>query len=195
MVLSSMLLDFFATFFSSATALLPIYAQDILHVGAEGYGILSAAPAVGATITALILTFVRRIPHQGKVLVTSVLLFGVSTIVFGLSTTFLVAFLALAATGITDTMSTVIRNTLRQLHTPDYIRGRMVSVNMIFFMGGPQLGELEAGLVAGWVGAPLSVITGGIGCVIAVLWIARQWPVLWQYDQFKPSTPAPAAAD
>jgi MFS family permease len=195
LVLSSMLLDFFATFFSSATALLPIYARDILHVGVEGYGWLSAATAVGATITALVLTFVRQIPQQGKVLVVSVLLYGVATIIFGLSNSFLITFLALAATGITDTVSTVIRNTLRQLHTPDAIRGRMVSVNMMFFMGGPQLGELEAGLVAGWVGAPLSVITGGVGCVLAVLWVARQWPQLWRYNQQPTLAQAGAVAD
>lgn len=195
LVLSSMILDFFATFFSSATALLPIYAQDILRVGPEGYGWLYAAAAVGAAITAATLSFVRRIPQQGKVLVIAVFIFGLATILFGFSTSFIVAFIALAVTGATDTVSTVIRNTVRQLTTPDSMRGRMVSVNMIFFQGGPQLGELEAGLVAGWLGAPFSVISGGVGCLLAVFWIARQWPQLWQYDQPPTLAEATAAAD
>ncbi len=182
-ILSSMLLDFFATFFSSATALLPIYAKDILRVGAEGYGWLYAAEAVGALGISVVLTFLRRIPRQGATLLIAVMIYGLATIVFGFATAFPIAFLALATVGAADTLSMVIRNTVRQLHTPDHIRGRMVSVNMIFFMGGPQLGELEAGLAAAWFGAPFSVISGGVGCLLATLWIARRWPWLWQYDQ------------
>lgn len=193
-ILSSMVLDFFATFFSSATALLPIYAKDILRVGPEGYGWLYAAAAVGALVAGIVLIFIRTIPRQGAVLLISVLIYGLATIAFGFSTTFILAFLALAGTGAADTVSTVIRNTVRQLNTPDYIRGRMVSVNMVFFMGGPQLGELEAGLVAGWLGAPFSVVSGGIGCIIAVLWVARQWPMLWHFDQQPEPSPAPQPA-
>jgi MFS family permease len=81
-----------------------------------------------------------------------------------------------------DTVSTIIRNTIRQLRTPDHIRGRMTSINQIFFMGGPQLGELEAGLVAQLFGAPKAVITGGIGCILATGWIARRWPRIWHYE-------------
>ena len=194
-VLSTMMLDFFATFFSSATALLPIYARNILYVGARGYGILASAEACGAFITGLILTFVPRIPRQGRTLVIAVACYGLSTILFGFSTTFLLAFIGLAGVGASDTVSMVIRNTIRQLHTPDYVRGRMVSVNMIFFMGGPQLGELEAGLVAGWLGAPLSVISGGLGCLIALAWVVRQWPEVWRYDQSPELDSRPAAAD
>jgi len=194
-VLSSMLLDFFATFFSSATALLPIYAKDILHVGARGYGILASAEASGALIAGVILTFIPRIPRQGRTLLISVVCYGLSTILFGFSATFLIAFLGLAGVGASDTVSMVIRNTVRQLHTPDHLRGRMVSVNMIFFMGGPQLGELEAGLVAGWLGAPFSVISGGVGCLIAVLWVAKQWPMLWGYDLPRGAAAQHAAAD
>lgn len=182
-VLSSMLLDFFATFFSSATALLPIYAKDILYVGARGYGFLASAEATGALVAGLVLTQIPRIPRQGRTFLVAVFCYGLSTIAFGFSITFLAAFLALAGVGASDTVSMVIRNTARQLNTPDHLRGRMVSVNMVFFMGGPQLGELEAGLVAGWLGAPFSVVSGGIGCLIAVLWVARQWPMLWNYEQ------------
>lgn len=182
LILSSMLLDFFATFFSSATALLPIYAKDILHVGPIGYGWLYAAAVVGALVTGTFLSLRHEINTSGKVLIVSVLLYGFATVAFGFSTSFLVAFLALAAVGASDTVSMVIRNTIRQINTPDHLRGRMVSVNMIFFMGGPQLGELEAGAVASWVGAPLSVISGGVGCVIATVFVWKIWPVLWNYS-------------
>lgn len=196
-ILSSMLLDFFGSFFASATALLPIYAKDILRVGPQGYGWLYAAPAVGAMITAISLMFIRNLGRHGRTLVAAVFVFGLATILFGLSTTFAMAFVALFFTGAADTVSTIIRQTVRQLNTPDQVRGRMVSINMIFFMGGPQLGELEAGLVAGWFGAPVSVISGGIGCLIATAWVARKWPVLWRYDQkVEPAlAPSPAAAD
>lgn len=176
---STMLLDFFATFFSSATALLPIFCQDILKVGAHGYGLLYAAPSVGALVAGAVM--VRRaetIDRRGRVLLVAVLAYGAATILFGLSRVFWLTFLALALTGAADTVSMVIRNIVRQLGTPDHLRGRMTSVSMIFFMGGPQLGELEAGAVAQWLGAPLSVITGGIGCLVATAWIALREPVL-----------------
>ncbi|MBI5830310.1 MAG: MFS transporter [Chloroflexi bacterium] len=192
-ILSTMLLDFIATFFSSANALLPIYAKDILHVGPAGYGWLYAAAAVGALVAAFILTFVRTINKQGPVLIMAVLIYGSATVLFGFSTVFVAAFLALALTGAADTVSTVIRSTLRQLNTPDHLRGRMVSVNMMFFMGGPQLGEMEAGLVAAWLGAPFSVISGGVACIAVTLWVARRWPQLWRYSQ-QPIPPAATAS-
>jgi hypothetical protein len=100
---------------------------------------------------------------------------------FGVSTGFWLAFVALALTGATDTVSMVIRNIVRQLETPDHLRGRMTGVNMVFFVGGPQLGELEAGLVANWSSAPFSVITGGIGCLLATAWITATTPALRRY--------------
>ena len=181
-VLSSMLLDFFATFFSSATALLPIFAKDILHVGPVGYGWLVSAPSVGAVSAAVVLSFVRQIRQQGRVLLQAVTIFGLATVVFGISRNFWLTFGALALTGASDNVSAIIRNTIRQLQTPDHLRGRMVSVNQIFFMGGPQLGELEAGLLAQWLGAPFSVVSGGVGCLIAVLWVVRRWPQLRRYS-------------
>ena len=194
-ILSTMLLDFIATFFSSANALLPIYAKDILHVGPAGYGWLYAAAAVGAVVAAFILTFVRTINRQGPVLIIAVLIYGLATVLFGFSTVFVAAFLALALTGAADTVSTVIRSTMRQLNTPDNLRGRMVSVNMMFFMGGPQLGEMEAGLVAAWLGAPFSVISGGVACIAVTLWVARRWPQLWHYSQRPIPLAAAATAD
>lgn len=181
-ILSSMLLDFFATFFSSANALLPIFARDILLVGETGYGWLASAQSVGAGITALIMSQVDTIRRQGKILLGAVISFGIWTLVFGYSRLFWLTFLSLAMMGASDTVSMVIRNTIRQLRTPDQIRGRMTSINQIFFMGGPQLGELEAGLVAQFFGAPIAVITGGIGCILATVWTARKWPQLWRYE-------------
>jgi MFS family permease len=181
---STMLLDFFATFFSSATALLPIFAQDVLHVGARGYGWLYAAPSVGAALTSLVMVrWIEDIDRRGVVMVWSVAMYGVATVLFGLSHYFWLTFLCLALTGSADTVSTVIRNVVRQLETPDHLRGRMIGVNMVFFMGGPQLGELEAGSVAQWIGAPLSVITGGIGCLLATAWIAGTTPALRNYHR------------
>lgn len=179
-----MLLDFFATFFASATALLPIFAQDILHVGAAGYGWLFAAPAVGAFITSVALVPASaRIRNRGTAIVWSVAGHGIATIVFGISRMFWLTFMCLALVGATDTVSTVLRNIIRNLETPDRLRGRMTGINMVFFMGGPQLGELEAGAVANSFGAPFSVITGGIGCLIATAWIALTTPSLRKYRE------------
>jgi len=185
-ILSSMLLDFFATFFSSANTLMPIFARDVLHVGAVGYGWLSAAQAIGATIAAAIISQIDEIRRQGPVFLVSVVAFGLATIAFGLSRAFSLAMLALVFVGASDSVSTIIRNTIRQLQTPDYLRGRMTSVNQVFFLGGPQLGEVEAGVVAQLFGAPLAVISGGVGCILAVSWIARRWPQLRHYNGDEP---------
>ena len=186
MILSSMLLDFFATFFSSANTLMPIFARDILHVGAIEYGWLSAAQSIGAVGVALVISQVHEIRRQGPIFLISVVIFGLATIFFGLSTLFWVAMLALVVVGAADTVSTIIRNTIRQLQTPDYIRGRMTSINQIFFLGGPQLGEVEAGAVAQFFGAPFAVVSGGVGCILAVIWIARRWPQILRYNGDEP---------
>jgi MFS family permease len=182
LIRSTMLLDFFATFFSSATALLPLYAQDILGVGAHGYGWLYAAPAVGAIVTsAIMVRAVDWIDRRGDWLIATVFGYGLATVFFGISRHFWLSFACLALTGATDTVSMVFRNLIRQLETPDHLRGRMVGVNMVFFMGGPQLGELEAGLVAQWLGAVVSVVSGGIACIAATGWIAATTPALRHY--------------
>jgi MFS family permease len=185
-ILGTMLLDFFATFFSSANTLMPIVARDVLNVGAVQYGWLSAAQSVGAVLAALVVSQIERIRRQGVVFLSSVVVFGLATIAFGLARSFLVAMLALMVVGAADSVSMIIRNTIRQLQTPDYIRGRMTSVTQIFFMGGPQLGEVEAGLVAQLFGAPLAIISGGLGCLAAVAWISRRWPQLRRYDGEEP---------
>jgi MFS family permease len=193
LIRSTMLLDFVATFFASATALLPIFAQDILRVGAHGYGLLSAAPSVGALATSLALVpLLERIDYRGRATLWAVAGYGVATVGFGLSRNFPLTFLCLALTGATDTVSMVIRNVIRQLAAPDSMRGRMTSVNMIFFMGGPQLGELEAGLVANRWGAVASVVSGGIGCLLATAWVAARTPELRAYRRER-SVAMPAA--
>jgi MFS family permease len=192
LIRSTMLLDFFATFFSSATALLPIFAQDVLKVGPAGYGALYAAPAVGAVVAgAIMVPLAERIEHRGRTLLWAVIAYGAATVLFGLSTSFVLTFLCLAATGAADTVSMVLRNIIRQLSTPDSLRGRMTSVNMMFFMGGPQLGELEAGLVAQGFGAPISVITGGLGCLVATAWTAWRTPELRAYGRDSAPSAAP----
>ena len=178
LIRSTMLLDFFATFFSSATALLPIFAQDVLRVGPQGYGWLYAAPAAGALVTSGVMVVATdRIERRGPVLLWAIAGYGVATVIFGLSRYFWLTFACLALVGATDTVSTIIRNMIRQLETPDRLRGRMTGINMVFFMGGPQLGELEAGVVANWLGATVSVVTGGIGCLMVTAWVAATTPL------------------
>lgn len=181
-ILSTMMLDFVATFFASANTLMPIIARDILQVGVVEYGWLSAAQSVGAVIAALIISQLPEIRRQGQIFLGSVVVFGVATIVFGATTSLVIAWFALAVTGAADSVSTIIRNTIRQLQTPDHIRGRMTSVNQIFFQGGPQLGEVEAGVVAQLFGAPLAIISGGIGCIVGMWLIIRKWPLLLTYN-------------
>jgi MFS family permease len=182
LILSSMILDFFATFFSSANTLLPFVARDILHVGAIGYGWLSAAQSIGSVTVAVILTQAVSIRKQGKLLLWGVIAFGAATIVFGVSHNYALTMLALILVGAGDAVSTVLRNTIRQLQTPDEMRGRMISINQIFFAGGPQLGEVEAGIVASTISTPFAIISGGIGCIVAVIVVAIKWPALRNYN-------------
>ena len=181
-IVQTMTLDFIATFFASATALLPIFAAEILHVGARGLGLLAAAPAVGAIIAGLSIARRGTLRRQGLTVLTSIAVYGAATVAFGLSRIFWFSLLMLAITGAADTVSTVLRQTLRQLVTPNHLRGRMTSITMMFFMGGPQLGELEAGAVAALIGAPRSVITGGIGCLIAVALASMFARTLREYE-------------
>ena len=182
-IVQTMTLDFVATFFASATALLPIFAEEILRVGARGLGFLAAAPAVGSVLTALVMARRGSFQKQGKLVVWSVSVFGLATVGFGLSRIFWFSLLMLAITGAADTVSTVLRQTIRQLATPHELRGRMTSINMIFFMGGPQLGEVEAGLVATIIGAPLAVVTGGVGSLLSALLAAVKGKSLVTYEK------------
>jgi MFS family permease len=179
---STLLLDGLATFFCSATALLPLFAQDVVQVGPRGYGWLYAAPSVGAVLTsAVMVRLAGRIRRRGVVLLWAVVAYGLATVVFGLSRTFWLMLLALAVTGAADTVSAVLRNIVRQLETPDRLRGRMVGISMLFFLGGPQLGEFEAGVVAQWLGAGISVVVGGVASLLTTAWIAWRSPALRVY--------------
>jgi MFS family permease len=161
--------------------MLPIVASDILGLGVQGYGLLATAQPIGAVIAGAVTSLRRDIHRQGLVLLVSVGLYGLATALFGLSTNFALSYLLFGLTGAGDTISTVIRGTLRQTMTPDSLRGRMTSVNMVFYMGGPQLGELEAGLVAALAGVPFAIFTGGLATVLLTGWVAWKYPRLRRY--------------
>jgi hypothetical protein len=180
-------LDFVATFLAGSMTLLPIFADVVLKVGAKGYGILVAAPAIGA-LAGSIFVSIRPLPsRQGRIFLWSVAAYGAATVVFGFSRRFELTLAALALVGLSDAISTVIRQTLRQVITPDRLRGRMTSVNAIFFMGGPQLGELEAGLVASLfasmaTGVTFAVVSGGLLTITVVAVAALLAANLRRYD-------------
>lgn len=189
LISSTMLMDFIATFFASANTMLPIVARDILNVGKTGFVWLTSAQAIGSVGAGLVVSQFPKIRKQGQLFFGSILIFGLATILFGFSTTFTLAMIALFLIGAADAVSTVIRNTIRQMQTPDHIRGRMTSVSQIFFMGGPQLGEVEAGLVAVAFGVPFAIISGGVGCILGLGFVAWKWPQLSKYNGDEP-TPA-----
>lgn len=178
---ATMILDFLATFFGTATILMPVFAKDILHVGPQGLGLLYSAPAIGGVIAGLILASFHRLENQGKIIIGSVIVYGLATIGFGLSKYLPLSLAFLILVGFGDMISTVIRNTLRQMATPEHLRGRMISIMRIFFQGGPQLGEIEAGLLAAAVGGPISVVVGGAGTILITTLIAYLSPKLRNY--------------
>lgn len=194
LISSTMLMDFIATFFASANTMLPIVAQDILKVGKPGFAWLTSAQAIGSVMAGIIVSQIPKLRRQGLLFFGAVFVFGVATILFGLGASFAVAMITLFIIGAADAVSTVVRNTIRQLQTPDHIRGRMTSVNQIFFMGGPQLGEVEAGVVAAAFGVPFAIVSGGIGCILGMGFVAWKWPQLVQYDGHDPQA-VPATAD
>lgn len=180
-ILSIMILDFFGTFFSSANTLLPFVARDILHVGPIQYGWLSASQSIGTLMIGLYISQKSRLHRQGLLISGAIILFGLATILFGLSTAFWLTMLALILIGIFDGLSSIIRNTARQMLTPNEMRGRMISITQIFFKGGPQLGEVESGIVAQLLGVPFAIISGGVGCVAAALIVVKKFPQLLKY--------------
>jgi MFS family permease len=182
MILSTMVMDFVATFFASAKTLMPIVAKDILRVNEIGYGWLVSAESIGSVIAGLIVSQIPTLRRQGPVFLGAVVVFGLATILFGAAGAFATAMLALMLAGAGDTVSTIIRNTIRQLQTPDHLRGRMTAINQIFFQGGPQLGEVEAGVAASLFGVPFAIISGGIGCILGLVLIVGKWPQLLRYN-------------
>jgi MFS family permease len=175
-ILAAITLDMFAVLFGGAVALLPIYATDILNVGAQGLGILRAAPSAGALLMAFILAHLPPMKNVGRTLLLAVTGFGIATIVFGLSKNFILSILTLAALGGLDNISVVIRHTLLLTQTPDEMRGRISSVNSIFISVSNELGSFESGFVAALFGPIFAVVSGGIGTIIVVLIIARVFP-------------------
>jgi len=177
-----MILDFFANFFAASTVIFPIFATEILHTGARGLGLLYAAPSIGAVIAGFFSGSLYHIKHQGKLLLIAVGLYGCATIGFGLSHNLLLSLTYLAIVGGADMISVTVRSTLAQVITPDSMRGRMNAINMMFFAGGPFLGEAEAGFVAALLGAPLSVIAGGLGAIASVAGVGFFVPQLVKYE-------------
>jgi MFS family permease len=183
-MLGAMTLDLFAVLFGGATALLPIFAADILHVGPDGLGWLRAAPGIGASAVALLLAISPISRHVGTWILGSVGVFGLATIVFGLTESFTIAMLALVVVGASDMVSVYVRNLLVQLETPDAIRGRVNAVSAVMIGASNELGEFESGALASWVGAVRSVVIGGVLTVTIVgIWM-RLFPALRKMDRF-----------
>ena len=183
LIWSTMLIDFAATFFAGSTLLLPIFADQLLQVGTKGLGLLYSAQPVGAALTGAVLSTFRPPRRRGAAVLWAVAVYGAAITVFGISPWFWLSFAMLALSGAADTVSMVIRQTLRQTLTPDELRGRMSSVNMIFFMGGPQLGEVEAGVVAKLFGVRVSVASGGMLCALTAAAVAALVPALRRYEE------------
>jgi MFS family permease len=185
-VLGAISLDLFAVLLGGATALLPIFAKDILHTGPWGLGLLRAAPAVGAFTLSLLLTRWPITRRAGHALLGAVGLYGAATLVFGVSTSFALSMASLVVAGAADMVSVVIRQSLVQLDTPDAMRGRVSAVNSVFIGGSNQLGEFESGVTAALLGPVGSVLLGGLGTlVVACLWL-RLFPALAQRDRLAP---------
>ncbi|GHO55273.1 hypothetical protein KSB_37480 [Ktedonobacter robiniae] len=178
-ILSVLSIDFFATFFGSPKALLPVYANDILHVGAQGLGVLVAATSLGAVALTPLTGIINRIPRQGLGVVVAVLGWGLCIVGFGFAPGPLwLSTLLLAGAGAADMVSMILRALIVQLITPDEFRGRISAVNAMFVIGGPMLGQFESGVVAGVASPQLSVISGGVACIVATLAIAWLVPSL-----------------
>jgi MFS family permease len=170
-ILGAISLDLFAVLLGGAVALLPVYASDILHVGATGLGLLRSAPGAGAILTALMLAHRPLGKRQGAVMLWCVFGFGLFTVIFGLSRNVALSLIALALTGAFDMVSVVVRSTMVQLHTPDQMRGRVSAVNMVFIGASNEVGQFESGITAQWFGTVPAVVLGGIGTIaVVVLW-------------------------
>ena len=168
-VLGALALDMFAVLFGGAVALLPIYANEILHVGATGYGWLRAAPGLGSVITLLALSLVPLRTHAGWKLAGALAGFGICTIAFGVSTSFVLSLAMLMLIGIFDGLSVVIRSTILQLKTPEAMRGRVAAVNTMFVSSSNEIGALESGLAAKWMGTVPSVVFGGVMVIATII--------------------------
>lgn len=184
-ILGAVSLDLFAVLFGGATALLPIYARDILHTGPWGLGILRSSPAIGAALVAVWLAHFPIRGRAGERMFACVALFGVATIGFALSASFWLSLLALVILGAVDMVSVVVRGTLVQVSTPDAMRGRVSAVNMLFIGASNELGEFESGLTAAWLGTVPATVLGGVGTLLVVLLWWRLFPTLRRADRLE----------
>ena len=193
-MLAAVTLDMFAVLLGGATALLPVYAKDILHVGAGGLGWLQAAPSVGAMLMSFAIVAMPPFKKAGMTLMIAVAGFGVATIIFGLSTSFWLSMAMLFCLGALDMISVVIRHALELIYTPDMMRGRVSAVHNVFIGTSNQLGAFESGAVASLFGPVAAVVSGGIGTILVVAWVSRQWPVLLRLGKMGDQVEAEAVA-
>lgn len=194
-VLGAISLDLFAVLFGGATALLPIYASDVLHIGPTGLGVLRTAPGIGASLCAIWLAIHPISRHVGYWMFGGVFVFGAATLVFGVSTSFWISLVALIALGAGDMVSVYVRHLLVQLETPDAIRGRVSAVSAVFIGASNELGEFESGVTAKWWGATRAVLVGAIATLVVTgVWV-RLFPMLWRMERFPPPAPADAPVD
>jgi MFS family permease len=194
-VLATITLDLFAVLFGGATALLPIYADRILHVGPAGLGWLRSAPSIGAIVMAMTLAHRRPMQRPGLTLIFAVTGFGLVTIVFGLSQSFLLSLAMLILAGACDNISVVVRHTLIQLLTPDAMRGRVSAVNNVFIGSSNEIGAFESGVTAAWFGPVISVVGGGAATIITVLLVTVIWKQVLKLGPFSTLEPDPGEAE
>lgn len=180
-ILGTISLDLFAVLFGGAVALMPVFANDILHVGPSGLGLLRAAPAVGAALMALAMAYGSRIQQNGRTMLVCVMIFGAATILFGLSRNFYFSLLCLSILGAADMVSVVIRGVMVQMETPPHMRGRVSAINFIFIGASNELGEFESGLTASWFGTVPAVLVGGLSTLGVVFLWNRWFPELGKY--------------
>jgi MFS family permease len=180
-ILGIITLDMFAVLLGGATSLLPVYAKDILHAGPSGLGLLQAALPAGALSCSVMLAHRPPIAKAGRTLLWAVTIFGLATIVFGISRSFALSMLMLYVCGASDNVSVIVRHTLVQLLTPDEKRGRVSAVNSLFIGTSNELGGFESGVVANWLGPVVSVVAGGVGTIVVVIAIALIWPQIRRY--------------
>ncbi len=191
-LLAAMSLDLFAVLLGGVIALLPIYARDILHVGPSGLGWLRAAQSLGAVSMSVAMAHRPPFQRAGPTLLVAVFGFGIATVVFGFSTSFLLSFTMLALAGMFDAVSVVVRLALAQIKTPDELRGRVSAVNSLFIGTSNELGEFESGTVAGFFGPVFAVVAGGVGVMAVVLLVAVKWPELLRLQRLTDDADPPA---
>jgi MFS family permease len=198
-ILGTITLDLFAVLFGGATALLPVYAKDILKVGPQGLGLLTAALPVGSLACALLMAHRPPMQKAGRALIAAVIVFGLATVAFGWSPWFWFSIFMLFLCGFADNISVIVRHTLVQLLTPDAMRGRVSSVNNLFIGTSNQLGGFESGLVSHWFGPVFSVVSGGMVTILVVLAVAWIWPEIPRFGRLvqpeEPNLPGPGPAD